>query len=555
MVRCHAVSVPSPAPGPSRERRDARRPATARDRRSRVRRPLPGAPRAHRRRHRPGDREQGDPGRRRPRGPARKGRLPEGLRPPRARALGRADERRHRVRPRLAHEARRDRQHGDDARRGGPGPPRRRGRRVPPRLRYRRRRAGRGDRGAAPHAPRRPRRRRPDGPLPGNAGRDLREETPASSPELPGKPVPLLRRGIRGPRRAGPRGDGRDARRHRAADGLRTARDGRDGVPPRGRGREASRRSDRADREAGRRFPPRRGSRSPRPGPRRGRGARRPLRHRRRSRPLRPGAPRRRWRLAFAGRRRLHDAPAGLRRRRPACARLGRRDALLDEPGRPVPPGLLRPHRLDRDLDVARPGDGHVRRHPFGPKPSRRIGQRNPPPFPHRERRRRRHHRRFPGNPPPRLREGLPPGGPARRAVRAVHRSCAGPSLRRPGRRRRPRVFRLRSAEGKARRAPDEPHRRHARREIDRVAPPLGKGESRRREARPPLLPGARPRRGSRRKGRRHRRRVHRAFRRLPLRGEAAPFARRTSRGSTPSSSTCRTPASASTPTSRRWPG
>ena len=80
-------------------------------------------------------------------------------------------------------------------------------------------------------------------------------------------------------------------------------------------------------------------------------------------------------------------------------------------------------------------------------------------------RRRRRRHRRLPRRPPPRLRRGSPrwrPGPPPRLA--AGEGTGARPPVRRPRGRRRPRGLRLRRREGKARRPPDEPHRRDARR-------------------------------------------------------------------------------------------
>ena len=216
---------------------------------------------------------------------------------------------------------------------------------------------------------------------------------------------------------------------------------------------------------------------------------------------------------------------------------------VLVEPRRAAADRIVRPHRVHRHVALDRSGDRDVRRVPVEPRASRRQGRRHAAAGAGRD------HRRVGAR--PRRRDGADP-----RLYRAATSAAGAVGARRArGRRRRScrprRAARrgLRAAAGQARRPRHQPHRpRPRRRDRDR---PAVRGQG--RQARRAVQPGARhPRHRSTRRCRR--RRTRRPGCRS-TRSTARPAGRppRCSTDSTRSSSTCRTSARGSTPTSRRW--
>lgn len=185
---------------------------------------LDPAPGGHRRRRRRGDRRRPHPRRRRPDQPPRQGRLPQGVRPAAGAADRRGHDRRHPVRPGLAHQAGGHRHGGDAAGRTRQAAPRRPGGGPPAGLRGQRQGARYRRTAAAAHL--RPARRQPGGrlrqprPRPGTHRRH-------ASPRRTGDALHLLRRRLHRPGAARREAGRRAARPLHAQAGVRPAGDAR----------------------------------------------------------------------------------------------------------------------------------------------------------------------------------------------------------------------------------------------------------------------------------------------------------------------------------------
>ena len=234
------------------------------------------------------------------------------------------------------------------------------------------------------------------------------------------------------------------------------------------------------------------------------------------------------------------DAAGRAERPRP---RLGHRFLVLVQPRRAAADRLVRPHRVHRHVALDRSGDRDVRRVPVEPRASRTARETS-----RRCARAWRHGRgrSITGVPADMRSRTVSPDAISARRDRAPP---APPPDAGADRHRRAAGEGLRAAARQARRARHQPHRpRPRRRDHDRSA---ARREG--RQARRALQPGARHPRHSRREGAVGDGREDRPADPLALRRDPPADRPRCSRASTRWSSTSRTSAPASTPTSRRW--
>ena len=220
---------------------------------------------------------------------------------------------------------------------------------------------------------------------------------------------------------------------------------------------------------------------------------------------------------------------------------LGHRHQLLGQPRRAVADRIVRPHGLHRHVDVDRSAHPHVRDLPVQPRASRRQGRCDAAARARRQRR---------GLGDPRRRRSAAGGADRhrlrRRARRRAARAAAGAGS---DRHRRAARRGVRAAEGPAHRPGDQPHRPRRRRHADH--------RSARRAAGPHARLAVQPRARHSRHRRRGRPvvegREDRAWSSTRSTARRGGPPTRCCRASTRSSSICRTSASASTPTARRW--
>ena len=186
---------------------------------------------------------------------------------------------------------------------------------------------------------------------------------------------------------------------------------------------------------------------------------------------------------------------------------MGHRDRLFEEPRRPLPGRLLRPHGLHRNVALDRSRLRDVRRLPLQPRSSRWEGGRPAAASPRLDDRGRRGHGR------------LAPAGPGTRgpSSEALARGLRGD--------RRARGRRLPSRRRQAHRPRHQRDRPRAGRALDGRGADIPGGEEGGRHGRAPLLSRARPADRRRRSRRERHGSRHGAARRLAVRGEPPPEA------------------------------